>query len=318
MAAHNSMPYLAEAIESILAQSFGDFEFLIVNDGSSDDSGEMIDAYAAKDSRIRAIHQDNRGFVASLNRMIDEASSNWIARMDSDDIALPTRFAIQWDWLQAHPDYGVLGTAIQEIDAEGRLLDTFRPVPFSHEAMMDKAATGPLVHHFSAMMRRDVVQSVGGYHAAFKHCEDYDLWLRLLDVTRLANLPDVLMLYRRHEAQVTESNRAEQVFNAAIAYEAFIERQAGRSDPTAALCQMPSLEHLDALFDRPIRDALLNKVAPQLLHSSSALEGDGFDLILKGLNTGQNIPGAWRTVLRLAKLGCPDRALKLAANLAFR
>ena len=318
MAAYNSIPYLAEAIESILAQTFTEFEFLIVNDGSTDGSGALIDAYASKDSRIRALHQDNRGFVASLNRMIDEAQSDWIARMDSDDIALPSRFAVQWDWLQANPDHGVLGTGIQEIDADGRLLDTYRPTPLTHGEMLGKAPTGPLIHHFSAIMRRDVVLQVAGYHAAFKHCEDYDLWLRLLSVTKLANLPEKLMLYRRHEAQVTESHRAEQLMNAALAYEAFVERQEGRADPTANLDQMPPLEHLNALFGRPVRNALLNKVAPQLLHSASALEGDGFAMILEGLKTGHRIPGTWRTVLRLAKMGRADRALKLAANLAFR
>ncbi len=318
MAAYNSMPYLAEAIESILAQSFGDFEFLIVNDGSSDASGELIDAYAAKDNRMRALHQDNRGFVASLNRMINEAQSGWIARMDSDDVALPQRFALQWDWLQANPDHGLLGTGIQEIDAQGVPLDSNRPTPLTHEDMAGFAETGPLAHHDSVIMRRDKVLEVGGYHPAFKHCEDYDLWLRLLSVTRMANLPDKLMLYRRHEAQVTESHRAEQTLNAAIAYEAFLEREASRPDPTADLEHMPRLEELDALFGRPVERQLLAKVAPNLLHSPSALAGGGFDLIVKALKAGVTIPGAWRTVLRLAKLGHADRAVQLAATLAFR
>jgi glycosyltransferase involved in cell wall biosynthesis len=318
MAAYNSMPYLAEAIESILNQSLGDFEFLIVNDGSTDGSGEVIDACAAKDCRIRAIHQENRGFIASLNRMIDEAQSDWIARMDSDDVALPDRFARQWAWLQEHPDYGVLGTGLHEIDASGRPLDTNRPTPLTHDDMRGKAPTGPLVHHNSAIMRRDKVRSVGGYHSAFKHCEDYDLWLRLMSVTKMGNLPDKLMLYRRYEGQVTESHRAEQSLNAAVAYEAFLEREAGRPDPTADLAKMPPMEELDALFGRPIEKQLLAKVAPHLLYSPSALTGDGFGLITKALKAGIEIPGAWRTVARLGKMGRADRALQLAASLAFR
>jgi glycosyltransferase involved in cell wall biosynthesis len=318
MAAYNSMPYLGEAIESILAQSFSDFEFLIVNDGSADRSGEVIDAYAAKDDRIRPIHQDNQGFIASLNRMIAAAQSDWIARMDSDDVALPERFALQWQWLQANPDYGVLGTGLQEIDANGNPLDTHRPTPLSHDEMLDKAPTGPLVHHNSAVIRRDKLVEIGGYRPAFKHCEDYDLWLRLMNVTKMGNLPDKLMLYRRYQGQVTEWHRTEQSVNAAVAYQAFLERAAGRIDPTNHLDQMPALEELDDLFGRPIQKELLERVAPHLLYSASALAGDGFKLIVKALKAGVNIPGAWRTVLRLAKMGRADRAAQLAATLAFR
>jgi glycosyltransferase involved in cell wall biosynthesis len=117
MSVYNNAAHLPAAIESILAQSFGDFEFLIVNDGSSDESGDIIDRYAAGDRRIRAFHQPNLGLIASLNRMLAEARAPLIARMDDDDIALPARFERQLAFLAAHPDHGVVGTWSRCIDS---------------------------------------------------------------------------------------------------------------------------------------------------------------------------------------------------------
>jgi glycosyltransferase involved in cell wall biosynthesis len=179
MSVYNAERYVAEAIQSILGQTEGRFEFLIVNDGSRDASGSIIDRYAAQDSRIRAIHQENRGLIASLNRMLDEARAPLVARMDSDDVSRPERFAVQLAWMQAHPDIAVLGTNTDELDADGAFFPCSDFHPEHPADIRERLMAASAMCHPSVMMRRDVIRSLGGYRAAFRHCEDYDLWLRV-------------------------------------------------------------------------------------------------------------------------------------------
>lgn len=317
MGVYNNAPFLGEAIESILAQTFGDFEFLIVNDGSSDESGAIIDAYAARDPRVRAIHQPNRGLVASLNRIIEEARAPLIARMDGDDITLPERFAKQIALLEKNPDYGVVGTSTHDIDMQGRLKRNTDFHPLTHETFLETLTGGPLLCHPSVMMRRDIVLAVGGYRAAFRHCEDYDLWLRLAGRTKLCTIPDRLFHYRRSDAQVSNRHVVEQLIGAAVAYAAHEERMAGRPDPTEGLDRLPPVDDLDTLFGREgLARAIRAKVTPNLLYSMRGLGDEGFPLILQHIRAGGDKAGLWRTTGRLIKFGAPLRAARLAAALA--
>ncbi len=317
MSVYNNAPYLAEAIESILGQSFGDFEFLIVNDGSRDGSGEIIDAYAARDPRIRAIHQPNRGLIASLNRLIGEAQAPPIARMDGDDIAMPERFERQLAFLDAHPDYGVVGTSTHDIDEQGRLSPNSDFHPLDHASFVAVLEDGPLLCHPSVMMRRDLVREAGGYRAAFAHCEDYDLWLRLAARTKLCSLPDRLLHYRLSDTQVSTAYALQQQIGAAVAYLAWRERAAGRADPTEGLAQLPPVDELDRLFGRAgVARDVRSKVAPNLVYSEQALRSQGFELLIKYVREGGDRKGLWRTAGRLVKLGEPGRAARLAAVLA--
>ncbi|HEY0327176.1 MAG TPA: glycosyltransferase [Allosphingosinicella sp.] len=317
MSVYNNAPFLAEAIESILAQSFGDFEFLIVNDGSSDGSAEIIDSYAARDSRVRPIHQENRGLVASLNRLIAEARAPLIARMDGDDVSHPERFARQVDFLTRNPAYGVVGAWATSIDERGRVCDSGGlDQPATHEGFLDAMKAKPLMCHPSVMMRTEVVRAAGGYRAAFRHCEDYDLWLRLAEHTQLCSLPERLILYRYSDSQVSEKHVLDQQIGAAIAWLAHVEREAGRPDPFDEADSLPPLESLDSLFGRPgIARAVREIVAPRLLYSPVALGGPGYDLILSHARDGAR-EGMWKTAARLVRFGRPGRALRLAAALA--
>jgi glycosyltransferase involved in cell wall biosynthesis len=197
MSVYNGEPYLAESVESVLAQSFGDFEFLILDDGSTDESRETIARYARRDARIRPILRENRGLVASLNQLLAEARAPLIARMDADDVCSPARFERQLGFLAAHPDHGVVGSWSEDIDEQGRSIqDDSSGVdqPVTHEAFLASIdIAGPLLCHPAVMYRADVVRAVGGYHAAFRHCEDLDLWLRLATRTRLASIPERLL-----------------------------------------------------------------------------------------------------------------------------
>jgi glycosyltransferase involved in cell wall biosynthesis len=217
MPVYNAEPYLAEAVESILGQTFADFEFLIVNDGSTDRSGAILERYAARDRRIRLTSRPNTGYTVALNQLLDLASGEFVARMDADDVALPQRLARQVDYLRAHPDVVCVGSAVHMIDAAGRFLRNGHP-GMDHEAIQQRALAGDCpLNHPSVMMRRAAVEAVGGYHAEFEPAEDLDLWLRLGEVGRLVNLPEVLMKYRQHVASFSEQYQRLQLERSAAA-----------------------------------------------------------------------------------------------------
>nr|WP_295373540.1 glycosyltransferase [uncultured Sphingosinicella sp.] len=318
MSVYNNAAFLDQAVESILSQSFSDFEFLIVDDGSSDGSSTMLDRHAARDPRIRIIRQENRGLIASLNRLIREARAPLIARMDGDDISLPERFERQVAFLEANPDHGVVGTWSRDIVEDGSPWHgVFPDPPTSHESLLDVAEKQTLLCHTSVMMRRDPVLEVGGYRAAFRHCEDYDLWLRLSERTHICSIPERLVLYRHSAGQISERHITEQIYGSAIAYAAHRERLAGRPDPTAGLERLPPVDQLESLFARKeLGEAVRQRVARGILYSPSGLRGPGFELLLDHVRFGGTKEGLWRTVARLVKFGEPSRALRLAAALA--
>lgn len=319
MSVYNGERFLAEAIDSILAQSFTDFEFLILDDGSTDSSRTIIEQFAAHDSRIKPVFRENRGLIASLNQLLAEARAPLIARMDADDISHPDRFTRQISFLAGHPDHGVVGTWSQDMDEHGR--DHPAPGhehPTTHEGVVHALDNDlQVLCHPAVMYRRDVVRSVGGYHTAFRHCEDLDLWLRLASVTRIANIPERLLYYRHYEDQVSSRHAVEQQIGAAIARAAYEERKAGRPDPTATLDRLPPIAELDQLFGRTgIASKTRERVARSLLYSPVAMRGEGFDLLIEHLREGGSADGLWRTVARLVRFGAPTRALRLAAELA--
>ena len=320
MSVYNGERFLAEAIESVLAQTFGDFEFLILDDGSRDATPQIIADYAARDPRIRAIVRENRGLVASLNQLIEEARAPLVARMDADDICLPERFARQIAFLAGHPDHGVVGCWTLDINEHGAPyhLDA-RDHPDSHKGFLEAIERGwPLLCHPSVMFRRELVCSVGGYHGAFRHCEDLDLWLRLAGITRLCSVPERLLRYRHYADQVSSRHATEQQIGAAVARLAYDERKAGRPDPTAHLAALPPVDELDALFGREgVSRAVRARVAPGLLYSRAGLSDHGFDLVVRYLREGGQHDGMWRTVARLVRFGDPLRAARLAAALTL-
>ena len=318
MSVYNGEPYLTEAIESILAQSFTDFEFLILDDGSTDASRETISRYAQQDSRIRPIFRENRGLIASLNQLLAEARAPLIARMDADDVAMPQRFARQIAFLAERDDHGVVGSWSQDIDEHGRMIPCQSgDHPVSHEDFIAAIpVAGPLLCHPSVMYRSSVVRDAGGYHAAFRHCEDLDLWLRLASRTRIASIPERLLRYRRSESQVSKRFSVEQTTGAIISRIAYLERLAGRPDPTEHIKRLPPIDQLDALFGRPgVADAVRAEVVLALLYSRQALQGAGMELVLDHVRRGGARRGLWRTVARLLSFGEPKQAARLALAL---
>lgn len=210
MPVYNAGQYLSQAVESILGQSCDDFEFIIINDGSDDGSREKLEAYASADARIVLISRENRGLVESLNEGLAMTRAPLIARMDADDISLPRRFEMQAAFLEKNPQTVCVGGVFRMIDDKGRFLTTLMP-PFSDDEIQDLALRGhTTICHPCAMIRRNSLLEVGGYRSEFYLTEDLDLWLRLGEVGKLANLADPVLSYRMHSQSISEQNNEKQ------------------------------------------------------------------------------------------------------------
>lgn len=204
MPVYNAKRYLIAALESILNQTFQDFEFLIVDDGSTDGSLAILKQYAAVDHRIHLVSRPNTGHVVALNEMLAKATGKYIARMDADDIALPERFAKQVAFLEQRPEVVCVGGGYQIIDECDRLLLYHLNMPEQDEENQRFSLMGhTTICHPCAMFRRDVLQQVGYYNPDLIPAEDLDLWLRLGEVGKLANLNEPILKYRFHSHSIS-------------------------------------------------------------------------------------------------------------------
>lgn len=201
---------LAEALESILVQSFDAFELLALDDGSADGSAEILADFAGRDPRVCVSSGAHQGLVGQLNCGLKAARGEFVARMDADDLCHPERFERQIAYLRAHADCVGVGTGCIEVDPELRPIRSLG-VPTEHDAIVARliAGDGGALIHASALYRTEALRQIGGYRAEFEGGEDVDLHLRLAEVGRLANLAEPLFTYRKNFAGVTLSRRAE-------------------------------------------------------------------------------------------------------------
>jgi len=210
MSVYNAERYLRAAVDSILAQTFSDFEFIIIDDGSADSSPNILLEYSGRDPRVRLTVRSNKGLTATLNEAIGQARGQFLARMDCDDVSLPERFEKQLAALRADPSLVCVGGHFELIDGKGRLLTRLRP-PSDDEAIQKLLLRGhTAICHPAAMMRRDAVTKVGGYDPYFRTTQDLDLWLRLGEVGRFGNVPEVVLKFRQHESSISETRSDEQ------------------------------------------------------------------------------------------------------------
>jgi glycosyltransferase involved in cell wall biosynthesis len=201
MPAYNAENYIAEAISSVLKQSFADFELLIVNDGSSDKTVKIIQSF--KDSRIVLIQQENKGISAALNSGLKHSRAQYIARFDADDICYPERLKVQYDFITAHPEYNIIGSAADYIDAEGNYIFTQHPVAHLNEELQDlKYTICPFIHS-SVFYRKEVITANGGYNEHAYTYEDHFLWVNILNSTRACNLSQPLLRVRLNPESIT-------------------------------------------------------------------------------------------------------------------
>jgi glycosyltransferase involved in cell wall biosynthesis len=230
MAVYNGETYLETAICSVLGQSFTDFEFLIIDDGSEDGTAEIIHAYEQRDARIKVIQQDHAGLIPSLNRGCSIAKGRYIARLDSDDIAMKDRFRLQVAHMTRHPETVLLGSRTECIDHAGQVLFTMNWPGWS-EGLRDYLLLDCYVAHTAAMFHKDTFSQLGGYRPQFQDAEDYDLFLRMSDQHVVDNLPVVLCQYRLHQQQVSARKLSQQAVSGIGIRLATTARRAGRPEP---------------------------------------------------------------------------------------
>jgi len=209
MPVYNGETYLNEAIESVLEQTFTAFEFLIINDGSTDRSVKIIESY--DDSRIRLVHNEtNLKLISTLNKGLDLARGEYIARMDADDVMLPQRLEKQTQYLDANPQIRVVGSWWKNVDEHGKSLGYTR-VPTEDYAcafMIFEKGEGP-VGHPCVMYRTEIIRQLG-YRSEYVDTEDTDLWFRVISLGhKISNIPEVLMLYRVHDEQICQKSRVQ-------------------------------------------------------------------------------------------------------------
>ena len=253
MSVYNGEKYLCESIDSILNQTFRDYEFLIINDGSTDGTLEILHNYSQQDKRIRLHHQTNQGLIAALNKGLELARGKFIARMDHDDVSLPERLAIQLDFLKDHPAVGVLGSGARFMDSSGITSDAVQ-FPIQHNVLRwCLCFLSPIVHP-SVMMRRKIVERVGGYSTDMVHAEDYDLWRRLSCVTRLSNLQDVLLQLRKHETNVSTVHASEQRRNTVRISSLMISHILNEEVPAGTVQSLWDQEFQTAYDVRPVAE----------------------------------------------------------------
>lgn len=212
MPAYNAERYIERSIASILAQSFTDLELLIVDDCSTDATRTIVELLRASDERIRILDGSHEGIAVARNLAARHAVGSYVAVLDADDLATPDRFAVQVAYLASHPEVVAVGGQGFGIDADGLPIAPL-DVPLTHEEI-DAAhmrGDGAMVIHSASMIRREVLATLGGYRTSLPQSEDYDLWLRLAEVGRLANLPDVVVHYRMHTASITNQRNSEQL-----------------------------------------------------------------------------------------------------------
>lgn len=216
LSVHNGERFLREAVESILSQSYDDFELLLVDDASTDASAEIL--ASCGDPRVRVMrNQEKLGLAASLNRGISAARGEYVARMDADDVSLPHRLARQVAFLDSHPEVGVCGSWARVIDGTGRVTGALKP---PRRSAAGKACWRPSPFVHPTCLLRAALLADDQYDPRDTEGQDYGLWLRLAPKTRFYNLAEFLLLYRVHGANITSEKRDQQLRGS---YRAFTE-----------------------------------------------------------------------------------------------
>lgn len=214
LAVYNCETYLAEALDSIQAQTWPDWELIVIDDGSTDRSSATAQDYAARDPRIVYVRQpQNQGLVACLNEGLRRARGQYVARLDADDAMRPDRLEKQVAYLELHPEVGLLGSSIESIDDRGDTI-AITHVETDPDRLKRLLAKKNPFFHPSVMMRAATLKAVGDYSSVYPRAEDYEMWIRFAQVSRVANLAEPLTRYRTLSSSVSHATIRKQARDA--------------------------------------------------------------------------------------------------------
>ncbi len=249
-AVYNGERWLEQALASVRRQSLQDFEFVIVDDGSTDRTSEIVRAFAAQDARVRTYrHVENRGPSAARNLGLAITAAEYVAALDADDLMAPRRLELQAEFLDSHPSVGVAGCQILEIDAAGKAQRMLRSPTNARLASWSVLFQTPVLNS-AAMFRSSALRAAGGYSEAAHLVEDYELMARLLKVTEIVALPDCLCAYRRHEGQLSSGlHREGQGARLAVLVHAILRDRLGRAVTLADAAKLYAAARGGVLMD---------------------------------------------------------------------
>lgn len=260
MSCYNSSEYVSEAIDSILRQTYADFEFVIINDGSTDETFKILQNYADDDSRIKLIDKQNTGLTDSLNVGLSASNGDWIARIDSDDVSHPRRLEQQVSFLNRNPDILLLGSSYEDIYPDGsrgkqHSLPTTHSLLYWHLKRLMK-----FFPHSSAFFKREIAQKIGGYRVRYKASQDWDMWLRFAETGKIACLNLPLVGIRRISTSISNQSNGEKQrlfgFAATVSHFLRIENCSDPSDDSEKSWQL----FLHWLSNKIARDGVTQKL----------------------------------------------------------
>ena len=261
MPVYNSENYLREAIDSILNQTFRDFELVIVDDCSTDSSAAIIEEYKKIDSRVVTHRQHkNSGIAAARNKGLQLSSGEYIAFMDSDDISLPDRLEKQNNFIKSHPEVGVLGGGAEIVDGNGNYISTLYFPETNLMISWSLCFYDPIINP-SVMMKRSIVLGAGGYHDSREsdteyYPEDYDLWTRLSGKTNFYNLSDVILMLRKHSSNITKTRLESTIKNSLKISQKYIAAMLGMEPSMEVVAVLWNTDQNKKIIDAP--DVLIN------------------------------------------------------------
>lgn len=236
MGVYNAARHLESTIDSVLTQEGVELEFVVVDDGSTDGTAEMLDRLARADPRLRVLYQPNAGLTRALIRGCQQAKAPLIARQDASDVSLPGRLRLQSEVFRLHPQLAFVSCATEYVDDSGAFLyvnvgsgEAATPIDAVDLSRRHGMRDGPS-HHGAAMFRRDTYERAGGYRAEFYYGQDWDLWYRLAELGQFCSLPQVLYRAQIGVHDISSNRKPQQEQLARASLEALRLRQAGRSD----------------------------------------------------------------------------------------
>lgn len=297
MSTYNIEKYVAEAVDSILSQTFTDFEFVIVEDGSQDSTLRILESY--QDERIRIIRTENRGLANALNTGLDAATGKYIARMDSDDVSSQRRLEVLLSEAEKSRDLALVGSWYEVIDEEGNFLTKAR-APLSNSELWHVMLSGhnPFCHG-GVLFRRDVVEKLCGYRPEFKNSQDFDLWLRLGEQHPMSMVPEVLYSWRLRRGSVGSGARMRQRAYGKAARQCLDQRQKGLPE------QLPNFGQKRSFTSRGLLSRLDKQSAYAAVKTNFLLQSghrrEASQLALKSVALSPWNVVAWAATLRALK-----------------